>query len=228
MAYLDSTDLVRRGKVRLARPSTDSAFTVTTTDDAWYDFATEAQDRLNKDLAIHCPDAQWTVPTELSSSDGNYTYTFGTDVDGEAIIAMGHFSLYENKESIPDYPLTVNVDYTIEGSGTDGGTVIRIPYNTTRTFTDGGPYAQYVAPSNVVTSTTQPTVPKVARPAMLDDMERRAWLRLGLDDKAADAEAKYQDSFMQIKALFVTQAHGKGGRTLTQRPNSFWRMRRWV
>lgn len=228
MAYLDSADLVRRGKLRLARPSTDSAFTVSSTDDAWYDFATEAQDRVNRDLGVFVPDAVWTVPTEISSTDGGSTYTFGTDVDGESVIAFGHFTLYENRESIPDFPLIPNVDYTIEGSGTDGGTVIRIPFNTTRTFTDGGPWAQYAAPSNVVTSSTQPTIPKMARTVMLDDMEKRAWKRLGLSDKAAEAEEQYQEDWLQLLALIRTQSAAKGGATLTNRPRSFWRMRRWL
>ena len=226
MSLWDSDDLVRRGKLRLARPSTDSAFTVSTTDDVWFDFATEAQDRVNRMLGIYVPDALWTVPTELSSDDGGKTYHFGTDVDSESIFAFGHFKLFENRESIPDYPLTEGVDYTIENTvGDDKGTAVRIPFNVTRTFTDGGPWAQYAAPANVITSATQPTIPKFARKPMVSDMVRLAQERLGLD--TANSELQFQTEWMEVLAAIRTQGFGKGGRTLQQRPHRFWRMRRW-
>lgn len=226
MSFLDSADIVARAKLRLARPSTDAAFTVSTTDDAWYSFASDAQRRVNTQLAIYVPDAVWTVPTELSSSDSGYTYTFGTDVDTEAIFALGHFKLYENQESIPDYPLTVGVDYTIESTSTaDKGTVIRIPNNTSRTFTDGGPYAQYVAPSNVITSSTQPTIPKFARGAMIPEICRLARIRLGLDSQ--EFEVEFQREMMDVIAAIRTQGFGKYGQPLANRPRSYFRVRRW-
>lgn len=228
MAMWDSADCVRRAKLRLARPSTDSAFTESTTDDVWYDFASEAQDRVNRQLAIFVPDAVWTVPTEISSADGGYTYTFGTDVDTEAIFAFGHFKLFENLESIPDYPLEPGVDFTIEGTNTaDKGTVIRIPANATRTFADGGPYAQYVAPSNVITSSTQPTIPKFARTCLVTDTEKRAWERLGMGGKADEAEERFQDEWIDILASIRTQAAKKTGAVLRNRPRSYVRRGRW-
>ena len=215
MSLWDSADIVRRGKLRLARPSADEAFTVSTTDDAWYDLATEAQDRVNTLLGIYVPDAVWTVPTELSSADDGKTYTFGTDVDAAAIFAFGHFKLFENRESMPDWPLTPGVDFTIEN------TKIRIPYNSTRTFSDGGPWAQYAAPSNVVTSSTQPTIPKFARVPMVSDMCKRAAMRLGLPGD--EFELEFQREWADTLAAIRTQGAGKGGKTLTQRPARFWR-----
>jgi hypothetical protein len=219
VALWDSSDLVRRAKLRIARPTTDEAFTVTTTDDVWFDFATESQDRINTLLGIFVPDSVWTVPTELSTSDSGRTYTFGTDVDSAAIFAFGHYKLFENQESIPDYPLVEGVDYTIEG------TKIRIPNNVTRTFTDGGPYAQFASPSNVITSSTQPTIPKFARKPMISDMVRQGLDRLGLD--STTAEADFQREWLDVLTAIRTQGFGKGGRTTMQRPRSFWRMRRW-
>ena len=223
MALWDSADLVRRAKVRVNRPTTDQMFTVSTTDDVWYDFATEAQDRVNRMLGIYVPDATWTVPTELTSSDSGYTYGFGNDVDSETIFAFGHFKLYENLESIPDWPLVNGVDFTIEGSASDGGTVIRIPFNTSRTFTDGGPYAVYVAPSNVVTSSTQPTIPKFARKPMVSDMARLAFDRLGMDSTAAETD--FQREWMEVLASVRTQSAGKYGRNLRYRSPQFRRTR---
>ena len=193
------------------------AFTESTTDDVWYDFGTEAQDRVSRMLGLYVPDALWTVPTELSSADSGYTYTFGTDVDSEAIFAFGHFQLFENQESIPDYPLVPGVDYTVESTNTaDRGTVIRIPANRPRTFTDGGPYAQYAAPTNVITSSTQPTIPKFARKPMVSDMVRLAKNRLGMDGSGDDQQ--FESEWLEVLATIRTQASSKYGRTLAQRP----------
>lgn len=221
MALWDSADLVARAKRRLARPATDAAFTESTTDDVWYGFATEAQDRVNRLLGIFVPDALWTVPTQITSSDSGKTYGFGNDVDTEAIFAFGHFKVYENRESIPDYPLIEGLDFTIEGSnGADRGTVIRIPNNTTRTFTDGGPWVQYVAPSNAVASATQPTIPKFARKPMVSDMTRLGLERLGLD--SSGAEADFQREWMEVLMMVRTQAFGKGGLPRAQRRSVRW------
>lgn len=222
MALWDSSDLVRRTKLRLARPASDEAFTVTTTDDVYYDFATEAQDRVNGLLAIYVPEALWTVPTELSTDDSGETYHFGTDTDSEAIFASGQFTLYENEESIPDYPLVAGVDFTVEHTqGADKGTLIRIPGNIARTFTNGGPMARYVAPSNVITSSTQPTIPKFARKPMIADMARQGFARLGLD--SSDAEQEFQRDWLDVLAKVRTQAFGKYGKTTRHRPRRFWR-----
>ena len=84
MSYLDRADLIRRAKVRLGRPTSDNAFTVTTTDDVYDDCATEAQDHLIKMLGVYVPDSVWPVPTLLTTADSGYTYTFGTDTDSAA------------------------------------------------------------------------------------------------------------------------------------------------
>lgn len=227
MALWDSSDLVSRAKRRLNRPSTDEAFTESTTDDIWYAFGTESQDRVNELLAIYAPEAVWTVPTEISSDDSGETYHFGNDTDSEAIFAFGHFKLFENEESIPDYPLVPGVDFTIEHTvGADKGTVIRIPYNTTRTFTNGGPMAQYVAPSNVITSSTQPTIPKFARKPMISDMVRLAMERLYGAGAGSDAEAQFQIEWMETLAVIRTQAAGKTGAVRRFRPRHFLRFAR--
>ena len=212
MALYDSADCARRIKVRLNRPTTDRIFTVTTADDVIYDALTEAQDRITKLIATYIPDGLWTVPTALTTADSGKTYTFGTDVDAAAIFALGHFHVYPDRAAIPDFPLVEGVDYTVEA------TRIRTPNNTTRTFGDGGPWAQYVAPSNVITAATQPTIPKIARLALISDATRRcAADRLGDGMKAAEQEASFQSDWLEVLAAVRTQSYGKGGRTLTQR-----------
>lgn len=209
MTMYSRSDLVRRLKVRIGRPTTDEAFTVTTTDDVYDDKLSEAQDHLIQKLGLYSPEAIWTVPTLLTSSDSGYTYGFGTDTDSAAIFAFGHFLVFENKNSMPGYPLTVGVDYTIEG------TVIRIPNNVPRTFADG-PYAQYAAPSNVIDVTHEPVVPKIARLALLSEAEARCWQHLGLDSAGAEADA--ERDWQTVLAVLRTQGSGKGGAPLSRRP----------
>ena len=224
MALWDSSDIVARAKRRLNRPSTDEAFTESTTDDIWYAFATEAQDRVNRLLGIYVPDATWTVPTQLTTSDSGETYGFGNDVDSEAIFAFGHFKLFENEESIPDYPLVPGVDFTVEGTGgADRGTVIRIPANTTRSFVGGGPWARYVAPSNVITSSTQPTIPKFARKPMVSDMVRLGMERLYGAGAGGDADVQFLSEWMEVLAAIRTQASSKHGKVLRYRSRRFLR-----
>lgn len=168
-----------------------------------YDFASEAQDRVTKLVATFVPDALWTVPTAITSADSGKTYTFGTDVDTAAIFALGHYRVYATRADIPDNPLRPGDEFTVEG------TLIRIPNNNTRTFTDSGPYIQYVAPSNVIASGTQPTVPKIARPAMISDATRRCAERLGESQKAAEQEGQFMSDWIELLAAIKTQASFK-------------------
>jgi hypothetical protein len=218
MAYLDSADIVRRALLRLGRPATDEAFTVSVANDVLYDFATEGQDRITKQLGVHVPDALWTVPTALTTADAGKTYGFGNDVDAAAIFAFGHFYVYEQRADIPDTPLTEGIDFTVEG------TKLRIPNNAARTFADSGPWAQYVAPSNVIASGTQPTIPKFARLALVAEVARAGAERLGVD--SSPHEAQYQKDFLDILAAIKTQSYLKGGATLFLRPRSAWPYRR--
>lgn len=174
---------------------------------------TEANDELVKRIATFVPDAMVTAPTLLTSADSGKTYTFGTDADSAAIFALGHFAVYENLESIPDYPLTEGVDYVIEG------TKVRIPYNDTRTFS-AGPYAQSVTPGNVVNASTQPTCPKIARLAMIEDTAKRLATRVGRDPE--EFAGSFGDAWINLLAAIRTQGLGKGGRLTVKRYPRYW------
>lgn len=214
-ALYSSTDLARRIKLRLGRPTTDAAFTVSAADDVLYDFLTEAQSRLTLMLASYTPDALWTVPTALVSEDGGYTYGFGDDTDGEAIFALGQFRLYAQRSDIPDTPLEPGVDFVVDGL------LLRTPNFTARTYSDGGPWCQYVAPSNVITATTQPTVPKLARPALISGaIAAGAAARVGLDPSMH--EDRFLREWADILTALRTQAFAKSGQARTTQR---WRSR---
>src|SRR5690242_14258040 len=104
-----SPDLLRRCKQHARRPATDTSVT----DDIWYDWMTEAQVEVFSDLFSRFPDHQWSSPVLLTSPDGGYTYTFGTDVDGDPLYPMGFATVYPNLASIPDSPLVFGEDYEL-------------------------------------------------------------------------------------------------------------------
>lgn len=214
MAYLESSDCATRVISRLNRPSSDQALTRSSTNDVLYEMMSEANDHIIKLIATYIPDAMVSAPTELVSSDSGKTYEFPDDADANAVFALGHFKLYENRESIPDYPLTPGVDYVIEG------TKIRIPYNDTRTFTDGGPWLQSVAPGNVVNASTQPTCPVITRLAMIEDTCRRLAPRVGRDPQ------EFADNFDRewgvVLAAVRTAGYKKGGKKAPQRYPRWW------
>jgi hypothetical protein len=212
MALYDSADIIRRAKLELNRPAADTAFG--TADAILYDFATEEQDEITKWMSVFIPDALVTAPTQLTTADGGYTYTFGTDTDTAAIFALGHFALYSSRHDIPDFPLEPGVDFLVEG------TRIRIPNHQTRTFADGAPWAQTVNPSNVIASGTQPTIPKICRKWLIHRIAKRAAESLDLDTTKHENNAK--EAEYSILAAVRCQALGKGGPPLRHR-NRFWR-----
>lgn len=218
MAYLDSADIARRVNLRLNRPASDSAFTVSVTNDVIYDFATEEQDEITKLCASFIPDALVTVPTALSTADLGKTYTFGTDVDTAQIFALGHFEVFAVRADIPDNPLTPGIDYTVEG------TKIRIPNNQSRTFADSGPWVQTVNPSNVMNASTQPTIPQICRLTLVARTTSRCADRLGLPTAKHDDDA--EAAWLTVLAAVKTQAESKGGATLQNRARSWWMNRR--
>lgn len=213
MTYLNTADCVRRMKVGLNRPATDGAFTVTTADDVLYDALTEAQDAMTKLIATYIPDCMISDPTAMVTADSGKTYTFGTDVDSARYFPLGNFSVFATRADIPDFPLLPGVDYLVEG------TKIRMPNNTTRTFADGGPWAQTINASNVIASGTEPTIPVICRLAMIEKAKSLVAPRVGLDSAAFDQD--FNERWLEVLAAVRTQVVTKQGAPLSRRPMRF-------
>lgn len=153
MAYLDSADLLAKVKRALNRPTTDELFS----DSDIYAWLSEGQRELVAKIATHAPAMLRVAPTALTSSDGGYTYSFPS-----GIRPLGYVRLYATRSAIPSDPLVPGVDFTWEGDR------IRMPAHTTRTFADGGPWAQWVAE---VTTEISASVEPVVYPT-----DARRWL----------------------------------------------------
>lgn len=218
MAYLDRADVLLRVKDRLNRPASDTAFTISATDDVLLRMMSEAQDEITKLIATYMPDIMRSVPTALTTADLGKTYTFGTDVDSANYFALGFFSVFAQRSDIPDFPLEPGVDFMIEG------TTLRTPNNSTRSYPDGGPWAQFIPASNVITSSTQPTIPVLCRLAMVERTAEKAAKRIGLDP--AEFQAEFDKRWLEMLGAVRTQATGKYGATIQHRPRSWWAGRR--
>jgi hypothetical protein len=70
------------------------------------------------------PRVLYGPPIPLVTTDGGYTWSFGTDGDGYALFPSGKAQIYSALDAIPSYPLVPGVDYL------DQGTSIRMPNNT--------------------------------------------------------------------------------------------------
>lgn len=202
MALFTTADLLRRAKVILNRPATDEVFTVSSTDDVWYDFLTQAQIEVHGTLASIVPDAMYNSLTLLTTADSGASFTFGTDADSDNITPYGHFEVYPTLNSFPDGPLVEGVDFIYEGSK------LRIPNG--RTIDT--PYARWVTPPNVIASGTEPTLlPKRARLLIAYKAAALA-AKQRLKQDPSSYEESYQSLLASILLGIKTAAFGLGGR----------------
>lgn len=86
-----------------------------------YDRLSKAQDYVYMQIMNTCPRVLYGPPTAMVTSDGGYTFTFGTDNNGYALFPLGKAQIYPSLNAVPNYPWVPGVDYL------DEGTQIRMP-----------------------------------------------------------------------------------------------------
>lgn len=202
MALFDSPDLLARVKADLNRPTTDEALS----DVQLYSYLTEAQLRVVRMMAAHCPEAMYSAPTKLTTSDSGVTYSFGTDVDTAQVFGFGHVELRASPTGRQILPGN-DWDDTTERFIIDGAK-IRFPGQRARTFSDG-PYARFIAPPNVIAAATAPSLqPVFARSLLVYDACARAARRLKQDDSAF--ESQFNREWVEILHSLKTRFFGEG------------------
>lgn len=190
MADLDRADLLAKARELLNRPTTDELLP----DATMYSLMTSAQKRAFHDLLVRVPQAMYGIPTAITSADSGASYTFGTGV-----FPVGHARIFSTLSDYPDSPLEEGIDYVYEGDA------IRIPNNRTRTFPNGGPYAQWVTLPGVVDGSNDVTLITPARMLIVYDAVRRAALRLKQDP--SQWEMDYQLELRSLCLTFRTAVH---------------------
>lgn len=118
MASWTSASLLTRFNQWAARPTTDAI-----TSAEKYQRLADAQDAVLTEIATVAAKVLYAAPFALTTSDGGYTFTFGSDGSSNANFMIGMTSIYPNLNAVPDYPWVPGVDYL------DEGTRIRMPNN---------------------------------------------------------------------------------------------------
>lgn len=138
----ESSDLLARFNSLAGRPDVDAV-----TDAQKYRYLGDAQQFVLTQIEGIVPRVLYGPPVQLVSTDGGYTWSFGTDGDGYPLFASGKAGIFEDPSCIPDYPLRPGVDYL------DEGTQIRFPNNTTW---NGTLYWYGITPPQEMSATVQP------------------------------------------------------------------------
>lgn len=145
MADYDVADLVARCKRHRRRPSTDEG----TTDADWYAMLTEAEAHWKPVLAAHVPDAMFSAPVAMTTSDDGSTYDLpGSEDDPLALLVLRS----EKGDLLKPGPYwDPNSDYVQEGGS------IRMTRGRSVTFSDG-PYARFIAGPGTIDAATDSTI----------------------------------------------------------------------
>lgn len=114
MAMWNAADCLSQFNDKAGRPYgvSETVFT----DVRKYALLSRAQSRVVALLAGRMPDVLYPAMTDgslptLTTSDGGYTYTFGTDTYGNSLAPIGNVALYANEADAPNAPLRLGVDY---------------------------------------------------------------------------------------------------------------------
>lgn len=145
-----SVDLLARCKFYAQRPAVDESMA----DADWYSLLTEANSYWVQRIAAVNPEVLYGPPQQIFSLDGGYTYTFGTDADGNPIYPIGSVEL---RQSPFGREWLAAADWDNSGDFIRSGAGIRFPGGKAKTFANG-PVARFVTPGGTVNATVQPTV----------------------------------------------------------------------
>lgn len=107
----DSPGLLARFNLWSGRPTADAI-----SNDTKYTYLADAEQYVLMRLSPIVAKVLYDAPTALTSTDGGFTYTFGTDEDGNALFPLGRTKIFTSLTCVPDYALQPGVDYLDEGT----------------------------------------------------------------------------------------------------------------
>lgn len=139
-----SADLLTRFNRWAGRPTVDAM-----TDAQKYAFLADGQDAVFMEVANVAQNSLIGAPTLMTTADGGYTFTFGTDGNGYPLFPLGKAEIYSALAAIPNYPWRPGLDYL------DEGVQIRIPNNLQWS---GTLYWRGMTAPQAISSTVQPVL----------------------------------------------------------------------
>lgn len=183
-----------------------------------YQCLADGQNEVLVEIANVVPRVLYGAPTAMTTSDGGYTWQFGTDGNGYALFPLGKASIYPNLDAVPDYPWQPGLDYL------DEGTQIRIPNN----ISWPGPLYWYgMTPPAAISATVQPVIqPPTSRILIVLKAVRIYAEQFAKNaELAADMDARWEKTWPKQAAMLrrhfrgssrlgpLTGAWGRGGST---------------
>lgn len=138
-----SSDLLTRFNLIAGRSSTGDAIL----DPTKYQYIADGEQYTITRIASIKPSILYGAPAALTTTDGGYTFTFGTDGNGYALFPMGRARIFPSLAAIPSAPWNPGTDYL------DEGVQIRMPNNTPYT---GTLYWYGLTPTQQISATVQP------------------------------------------------------------------------
>lgn len=198
MATYDSAYLLAQFDRYAGRPATD-AITPTTK----YQWLAEAQNQIIADIASRAPEVLYGAPVLMTSSDGGFTFDFGTDANGYPLFPFGKVGIYTDLNAIPSISWNEGLDYLGEG------TRIRIPNN--RTYA-GALYWRGITPPADLSATTQPALLPEAARELITITAVKNFAQAGNinPDLAAQMAEQWGRAFARWMLVFRTQFRNGG------------------
>lgn len=154
----DSEWLLRQVTRELRRPASDALMTP----EVVYEALSQAQEHWIGIISVHVPATNYGPPTQLTSSDGGYTYYFGLDDDGDPITPLGEVEIRapgpKGRVLKPSVQWGSHPSFVIEGNG--------IRFTNGRAWNPtNGLWARFVTPpTSGIDADTEPVLqPKFAR-----------------------------------------------------------------
>lgn len=183
MATYDSADCLAKFRKAIRQPSTSDF----PTDAEAYEYLGQGQIDIYTRLSTYCPAAIRSAPAQMTTADSGYTYTFGTDADGNNKFPIGQIRIFRTRPDNPDTEMIPVVEFLLEGN------TIRMPDFTP--FTGAAPYYYGVVLPLTLTSGTAPTlIPVQAREMIIDAASVRYALDAD-DGKVSDYSQKLEQSW---------------------------------
>lgn len=217
MALYDSADCLSRLRVQIRQPSTSDLCT----DAQCYLWLGEGQIDVFTRLAVFAPLAVRIAPTQMATSDGGYTYTFGTDsalpTSYTDLYPIGSVEIFRTRNDIPDWPMIEGVDYLMEGNQ------IRMPGNAP--YSGTAPYYQSLALPASLDGSTAPTLKPVQARELIVDAAAVRYAKAVREDLDIH-EARYEADWARWLSALQTQ-YARPGSVAASHPNASPSRWRW-
>ncbi len=187
MAQYDSADLLARIKVHAKQPTVSQDMS----DIGWYVFLGDAQESIMAELATHVPEANYSTPTKMTTTDSGLTYFIDDGSGG----VQEFFGWAEVRESRAGSLVTIGAEFDPAVDFAAEGFTLRVPDGKTRTFADG-PYVRYVAIPGLLSAAVEPVLkPNYARRLIIYRALQYWAARGGLRDPAPYMQLEQREAW---------------------------------